>query len=334
MRPDLFRKTQTHIFCLFLLLLPLAKNVWGNTLSLEEYRSRIKDTENLLQSREGKLQSEEIAALQERFPPEFQVTNQGGVVIRVEGDTLRHWINEARNSPEGRKQLLEHLRALSEQLAWGTAELQLTTSEWRETRARLDDVYRAEEFQHLQEPKPPGWWTYLEGLLKRLMKWLREHMGSLEGVPLQWISYAVFGVLMLAGIIVMVWILRSSGSLGWRRRQRALEHASVSVRTPEKDWQTLRAEAENKAQEGAFREAIRAFFVSVLMEGQVRGWWVYQKEATNREHFARVGGPEERRNALRQMIDLYEEAWYGLREPKEDAFRDCKNWLRRMEAGA
>jgi hypothetical protein len=334
MRPDLFRKTQARIFPLFLLLLPFATNVWGNPLSIEEYRSRIKESVNLLQSREGNLQSEEAATLQERFPPEFQVTNEGGEVIQVDGDTLRHWIDEAQKSPDGRKQLLEHLRALSEQLAWGTTKLPLTTSEWQKSRASLDDVYRAGEFQHLQEMKPPGWWAYLEGLLKRLMEWLGEHVGSIEGVPLRWIQYAVYGVLMLAGILVMVWILRSSGSLGWRRRQRALEHASVSVRTPENDWQTLRAEAENKAQEGAFREAIRAFFVSVLMEGHGRGWWVYQKEATNKEHFARVGGPEERRSALRQMIDLYEEAWYGLREPKEDAFRDCKDWLRRMEAAA
>jgi hypothetical protein len=335
MRLNLFQRTQVHIFALFLLLLPFAPNVRGNTLSLEEYRSRLKDSVNLLQSREGDVQSEEIATLQEWFPPEFKVATRGGETIQVDGNTIRRWIKEARSSPDGRKQLLEYLRALSEQLMWGKTELPLTTSEWQKSRARLDEVYSAREFRHLQEKKPSAWRAYLGDLLSRLMEWLREHVGSIEGVSLRWIPYAVYGVLILAGIILMVWILRSSGSLGWRWKHRGTERASVSARTPEEvDWQTLRAESEKKAREGAFREAIRAFFVSVLMEGQVRGWWVYQREATNKEHFGRVEGPEERRKALRQMIDLYEEAWYGLREPKENAFHDCKDWLRQMEAAS
>jgi hypothetical protein len=333
MRLNLFQRTQVHIVSLFLLLLPLATNVWGNTLSLEEYRSRLRDSVNLLQSKEGDLQSEEIATLQEWFPPEFKVATTGGEVIQVDGNSIRRWITKARISPDGRKQLLEYLRALSEQLMWGKTELPLTTSEWQKSKARLDEVYSAKEFRHLREKKPSTWRTYLRDLLGQLMEWLREHVGSMEGVSLGWIPYAVYGVLILAGIILMVWILRSSGSLSWRWKQRETERASVSVRTPEGvDWQTLRAEAERKAREGVYREAIRAFFVSVLMEGQVRGWWVYQREATNKEHFGRVEGPEERRNALRQMIDVYEKAWYGLREPKEDAFHDCKNWLRQMEA--
>jgi hypothetical protein len=334
MRVNLFQRTQTYASFVFLLLLPFATNVWGNSLALEEYRSRVSDAVNLLQSREGDVQAEEMATLEEWFPPEFSVTNARGEVIQVDGNTTRHWINEARISPDGRKKLLEYLRALSEQLAWEKREFPMTTSEWTKSRASLDQVYRAREFRFLQETKPPAWRAYLKDLLMRVMEWLREHVGSMEGVRLRWIPYAVYGVLVFTGIILMAWILRSAGSLGWRWKQRKIKHASIAIRSPEAGWQTLRAEADRKAREGAFREAIRSFFVSVLMEGHGRGWWVYQREATNREHFARVEGSEQRRNALRQLIDLYEEAWYGLGKPKEESFRKCKEWLSEMEAAS
>jgi hypothetical protein len=334
MRVILFQRTPVFAFFVFLLLLPSATNVWGNSLSLEEYRSRVNDSVNLLQSREGSVQAGDTATLERWFPPEFSVTNARGEIIEVDGNTTRQWINKARISPDGRKELLEYLRALSEQLAWDKREFPMTTSEWPKSRESLDQVYRAREFRLLQETKPPAWWAYLKDLLMRLMEWLREHVGSIEGVRLRWIPYAVYGVLVLTGIILMGWILRSSGSLRWRWQQRKIERASVAMRSPEVGWQTLRAEADRKAREGAFREAIRSFFVSVLMEGHGRGWWVYQREATNKEHFARVEGSEQRRNALRQLIDLYEEAWYGLGKPREDSFCKCKEWLSQMEAAS
>jgi hypothetical protein len=332
MRIKLFQRTQAYASFVFLLLLPSATNVWGNSLTLEEYRSRVKDGVNLLQSREGDVQGEEMATLEEWFPPEFSVTNARGEVIQVDGNTARQWINEARISPDGRKKLLEYLRALSEQLAWEKKEFPMTTSEWSKSRASLDQVYRAREFRPLQETKPPAWRAYLKDLLMQLMEWLRKHVGSIEGIRLRYIQYALYGVLVFTGIILMAWVLRSSGFLGWRWKRRKIKHASVAIRSPEVGWQALRAEADRKAREGAFREAIRSFFVSVLMEGHGRGWWVYQREATNKEHFARVEGSEQRRNALRQLIDLYEEAWYGLGKPREESFRKCKEWLSQMEA--
>jgi hypothetical protein len=334
MRIKLFQRTQAYASFVLLLLLPSATNVWGNSLSLEEYRSLVNDGVNLLQSREGDVQAEEIATLEGWFAPEFSVTRAKGEVIQVDGNTTRQWINKARISPDGRKKLLEYLRALSEQLAWEKREFPMTTSEWSKSKAALDQVYRAREFRRLQETKPPAWRAYLRDLLMELMEWLQEHVGSIEGFRLRWIQYALYGVLVLTGIILMAWILRTSGSFGWRWKQRRVKHAPLTIRSPELGWQTLRAEADRKAREGAFRQAIRSFFISVLMEGHARGWWVYQREATNKEHFARVEGSEQRRNALRQLIDLYEEAWYGLGKPREESFRKCKEWLSQMEAAS
>ena len=132
---------------------------------------------------------------------------------------------------------------------------------------------------------------------------------------------------------MLIWIVRSSGPLGWRWKQSAVKKLSDGQESvSESDWGSWRLEAHRKAGEGAFREAIRAFFVSVLKEGAGRGWWMYQPATTNREHLAAVKGPEERRRALSDLIDLYEKTWYGLREPDQEAFSSCIEWFHRMEA--
>ena len=88
----------------------------------------------------------------------------------------------------------------------------------------------------------------------------------------------------------------------------------------------------DKASEGAFREAVRFFFLSVLVEGHDHGWWTYNPEATNREHLSQVGGPSKRQDALKQLIALYEKVWYGQEEAGQESLIRCSDWLKQMEA--
>ena len=106
--------------------------------------------------------------------------------------------------------------------------------------------------------------------------------------------------------------------------------SSEPLKPRERDWTLWRDEARKKALEGAFRDAIRSLFVSVLMEGHQRGWWMYEPEATNREHLAHVEGPKERREALQRLIDLYEKAWYGLGQPGREEFQESEQCLRQI----
>lgn len=133
----------------------------------------------------------------------------------------------------------------------------------------------------------------------------------------------------------MVWIVRSADWPGrrWSRsRIREAETRGAGEGPAGVRWADLRAEAESRAEKGDLREAVRLFFVSVLLEGHVRGWWEYRPEATNREHLAFLGGPEGRQEALRSLTDLYERTWYGVRDPDRQEFSRCREWLGRMEA--
>jgi hypothetical protein len=132
--------------------------------------------------------------------------------------------------------------------------------------------------------------------------------------------------------ILIIWIIRLFGPVGWRWRQPRVALPTSIQTSSEKGWREWRDEADKKAQKGAFREAIRFLFISVLLEGHQKGWWLYEPEATNKEHLARFEGDSDRREPLQRLIESYELAWYGLRQPGRQEFQDCEHWAKSMEA--
>jgi hypothetical protein len=210
----------------------------------------------------------------------------------------------------------------------------LEKSGWDESRKLLDNVYRGEEFLHLSKRKDPAWREYLQRLHQALVEWLKDHFGFLGGIQGKWFRYPIYGVVLMLAAILIIWIIRLFGPVGWRWKATTASSPASTKTAPGKDWRTWRQEAHNKARQGAFREAIRSLFISVLMEGDQKGWWIYEPEATNREHLARVQDHAERHKALQKLIERYERAWYGLGQPGEEEFQDCERWVYRMEASA
>ena len=335
MGPRLFQKAWILLF-VAITFWPLAcKAAPAAPLSLDEYLSRIRESAGLLESGEGKLTETQGKFLRDRFPLRQDVSKGQGEVFRVDNRILQRWIDGAEGSPDGRGDLLTHLKTLTEHLSSrreGLPSVGLFRDKGRQT---LEEVYDRDEFRHLKATDASPWKVYLAELLQRVLAWLSEHGGFLEGMPLAWISYAVYGLLILAGLLAMVWIARSADWPGWRWSRPRIREAQTQggeAASPAARWTDLRADADSRAERGDLREAVRLFFVSVLLEGHSKGWWEYRPEATNREHLAFVGGPEERRDAFRKLTDLYERTWYGVRNPDRKAFAACREWLRRMEA--
>jgi hypothetical protein len=153
----------------------------------------------------------------------------------------------------------------------------------------------------------------------------------LGGIQREWIFHVGYGILLVLATILIIWIIRLFGPVGWRWRQPRLDLPTSIQTSSDKGWREWRDEADKKAQQGAFREAIRFLFISVLVQGHQKGWWLYEPEATNREHLARIAGNSDRRQPLQRLIESYELAWYGLRQPGRQEFQDCEYWAKSME---
>ncbi len=320
-----------RVCSLFLLLLSFFCDcAWGNSLSLEEYRSSIQEAVLRLESEKGPLKPEEFAFIEEHFPPYLEVKTKSGEAVQVDNGPLLRFLKESQENAQGRENLMAHLKALRSQISLGDKPIPLSEDRWGDSHARLEKVFSAKEFQDLEEKKDPPWMAFLMQILKKVMEWLESHSGGIS-VYGKWMEYVFYGVILGGVFLLVLWMVRSFGPVGWRFRDLKTK-PDLKRKTSGMDWQALRDESRNKGEKGAYREAIRLFFISVLMEGHERGWWVYRREATNREHLSGVEGSTERREALGKMIQVYENAWYGHESPGKEALLQCAEWLRLIEA--
>jgi hypothetical protein len=321
-----------RVCSLFLLLLALfCERSWGRALSLEEYRSCIQEALTCVESETGRLKPEEVAFLDEQFPPYLEVKTKSGEPVQVDNGQLLRLVKESRATDQGREALLAHLKALRSQISFVDQRLPLSEDRWSESHARLQKVFSAREFQDLEEAKDPAWMVFLSEVLKKVIDWLNRHGGAIQSSG-KWMEYVFYGVILGGFFLLVLWILRTLGPVGWRFRDLKIK-SGQERKSSGMDWQALREESRRKGEKGEYREAIRLFFISVLREGHERGWWVYRREATNREHLRGVEGSTERREALGKMIQVYENAWYGHESPGKESFLQCAEWLRLMEAG-
>ena len=310
----------------------LRAKVWATEIPAADYRSRIQDYVALLEQRDGELQSEENYWFTETFPPDLVVQDVRGEGYLIDREDSLRWIRDAEDSPEGRDGLVAYEKTLLNQISWEAKGTFQEKGEWQECRTLLDKIYSGKEFSKLVKKKTSPWQEYLREFFASLGKWLEEHSKFLGGIQGEWILFATYATLLVLATILIIWIMRLFGPVGWRWRQPRATLPTSSQSTSEKGWREWREEADKKAQQGAFREAIRFLFIAVLLEGHQKGWWLYEPEATNREHLARVETTGDRREPLQKLIESYELAWYGLRQPGRQEFQDCEHWAQRMEA--
>lgn len=327
-------KPLVTILILFLLLMTRGPKLWATEIPLGEYQLRIQESIERLEKKEGRIQAEESSWFHERFPPNLVVQDSAGDGYLIDRDDFLRWIEDSADCPQGRNRFVAYQKALLKQISWESIEFFQEKANWGECRTLLDDVYRGKEFRNLTKRKTPAWKKYIKRFFEALGKWFEDHLKFLGGIQGEWILYLMYGAVLVLGGILIIWIIRSFGPVGWRWRQSRAILPPAMESAPKKGWWVWREEANKKAKQGAFREAIRFLFISVLVEGQQKGWWIYEPEATNREHLARVEGHAERREALQKLIERYELAWYGLRQPGREDFRDCEKWAQRMEASA
>jgi hypothetical protein len=304
----------------------------ASTISFEEYRLRLDQALESVKSGQGAMKPEEVTGSKGLFPTGLHVRTGKGAEVKLNREDLIRRMEEAGRSSEAREALARHIEAVIRQMDRDRAILPWADEQWEQSRTKLHAIYQLNEFQGLRERQAPRWLASLIELFEKLKRWLGAAFKAIEGkVPGQWVAYVLYGFLLPAAGFVVFWIIRNFGPAGWRRRGPSAR-TITSAKPVEADWRGWRQKAMEKASGGAFREAIRFFFVSVLLEGHHHGWWTYNPEATNREHLARVGGPMERRDALNRLIALYERVWYGQEAAGPESFRHCSEWLKRMEA--
>ena len=74
----------------------------GDDISVEELAGRLDRTMHRIAALEGAIGPEDGSWLEERFPDGTRVWDEDGRAIRMDRETLLHWIRQAKETPEGR----------------------------------------------------------------------------------------------------------------------------------------------------------------------------------------------------------------------------------------
>ncbi len=332
------RKPYQLLLLMFTSLLTLCLlNGDGNaeTISSQEYRTRIQKAIECFKTQEGEILPAEESWLKETFPEELYVQDKNGETILLNCRDIFLWTDKSEETEQNREQFIIHLRTLHQQLSVTLECQEEITQNWDQRQKALHEIYRLKEFRHLKKKKKPFWTKYIEDALGALGKWIKDNIGVLDNIStdLELALYIFYGVVLALSIAIILWIARLFGWSGWQTKE--LKAQIRSLKQDKKlDWAAWREEAQKRAAEGTFREAIRSFFVSVLMQGHEQGWWIYEPEATNREHMTRMGSRSDKHDALKGLIDIYERAWYGMGNPGRDEFQACEQCLHQLEAAS
>ncbi len=81
------------------------------------------------------------------------------------------------------------------------------------------------------------------------------------------------------------------------------------------------ARAQNLSRGGDYRSAVRYLYLSSLLLLDERGMLRYDRSKTNHEYLRSVAGQPELAEPLREVIDVFDNTWYGYHTLDEDSFK-------------
>jgi hypothetical protein len=165
-----------------------------------------------------------------------------------------------------------------------------------DTRAALASILAKPEYQGGAAPAGPG-------LLERIWDWLTRHLlGRLVPRNSGWLGFAALGVIVVL-LVYIVFRLVWEAQIQRSRKADATSEAAEYLTTD-----SLLAAANQAAARGDFRTAIRLRFRALLTaldlpSSALLTNWQLARQLT-REHPGV-------RDTLRQLVQCFEDAWYG-----------------------
>lgn len=148
-------------------------------------------------------------------------------------------------------------------------------------------------------------------LIDLISQWLARSLADLRGAPPDpRIAVTIAGGLGLALVLVVI------GILGRDIRERFRREVILAELRPEgrPDPAAHLRSAEEALRVGSAREAIHALYLYAIAALAAREAIHYDPSLTDRELLARAGAIPHA-DALRDLVELHDRVWYGLREP-------------------
>jgi hypothetical protein len=315
------------LFCA-LLLIPLLAG--GGILRVEAQAGPVSESEFWQLVQESHIffaevaQVDELDAAQEAGLEALAVRWAAIQQVRLENGTLvgangAYWARVLRErAPESAEHFAVLLaeRARPGQAEWASDGL-----------SGLQTILARPEYQWPEET--PG---LLDRLWEQLRAWLSEWLGDSPGLSVS--SEASDWTLDLLNILAFVFV---AVILAYAIKTMFSDFTSESAldanaphEMPLNARQALK-QADTFSQIGDYRTAVRYLYLSALLILDERGLLYYDRAQTNREYLRQVAGNAQVAGLLREVINVFDQVWYGFQPLDEESYQRYAARVRELE---
>jgi hypothetical protein len=278
----------------------------SRSLTLHEYVAELDRLSSATQSLD--LKKPDITQLLKQIPPAWRVqTDQQR--FEVSSEWLRGNLIHLRDHPDekARSSIIERLARVSSEAAAFDEPRPDSSKE----RAQLNSILAAKEFNSIHGP------TWIERLKQRVERFLIRLLGrafASSVIPTLG-NVAVYGLIVVAVLLVAYWMYRSIRSSG--ELETILPYP---LPVSSKEWTLWMAEARTAADHGNWRDAIHLAYWCGVSFLEAQGLWRPDYARTPREYLRLLPSSDEHHSTLLALTRSFEVVWYGMQEADADAF--------------
>lgn len=277
-------------------------------LTEDEYWTLVEDSRKLLVQLQEATDEEKQAALN-------QLAAQWEAVKEVELDGSRVPVNHL--------YLTQLMRATPPNLELIDGQLSSILSARRATPsgifssaeiAPLKDILSRPQFQWAEGEATNPINEWFQNLLTELQRWVSELLGTTFNIIDADVMTVILGVLL---VIVFVFVFRTLVVDFSREAKMNNLDGEEEPLTSEAAF----AKAQQLSKGGDYRAAVRYLYLSTLLIMDERGVMRYDRSKTNREYLRSVANSPELSKPLEEVIEVFDNVWYGYHELGEDSFK-------------
>jgi len=261
--------------------------------------------------------------LRAELPAEWSVAD-GGQTYTVSTGWLTSALAALRADTPAKNPLLvetrQHLAAL--RAAAVSLEDQSNASNLQESRAQLDHILSAKEFQG---QRGPSWYDILKARfyawIDRKIDWIVDHFrhGRAIGNVIAWT------LILLAALLLALWAVRASLRAG-KQPEMDLDGAS----RPAGGWRDWLRNARAAAERGDYRAAIHGAYWSGVMRLEEVHRLPQDRARTPRESLRLIRRESGDYAPLAHLTRRFELVWYGYRSATETDWSDAMQQLEKL----
>lgn len=237
-----------------------------------------------------------------------QVRMDDGQIVPVDNSYLLNALNASQPDLTRIENILSALQAAHKNYPtkiFSTADLDL-----------LKQILLLPEFQWKTQSNPFNDW--LQQQWDRFNKWLNSILGdrtiTIPGVGAS--PLAIIASLLLALVLIYVFYSLFADLVN-ESKIRNNSESGEELLTSEVAFKR----AQTLSQGGDYRSAVRYLYLSSLLLLDERGLLRYDHSKTNREYLRSVSDSPELSEPLKDVIDVFDNVWYGYHELDEDSFK-------------